>query len=191
MQFHSVCHYCWSGRRRSQRRHPHRFMHSVHRHGKRLCPAVLQRCSTRFSRQPSAAHSVTIVARSAPYPSCKTPTSVTKLRCSLITPCSPATHSPATHSTQPSRTLRTPQPPLTRRSNRYAACVFTPPPCTPRRHSPQPHAAHYVASDSSSAVPRMTQWSGSAAPERRSTCIMNDGRSRVPVRTGYKYSGHT
>jgi hypothetical protein len=40
-------------------------------------------------------------------------------------------------------------------------------------------------------VPRFTQNSGSMDPDLSSTGIMNDGRSRVPVRTGYMYRGHT
>jgi len=46
-----------------------------------------------------------------------------------------------------------------------------------------------VESDKSSAVPLMIQWSGSAVPAFRSTDPMNDGRSRVPVRIGYRYRG--
>lgn len=39
-------------------------------------------------------------------------------------------------------------------------------------------------------MPRLIQCSGSTEPLLRSTEIMYDGRSRVPVRTGLMYSGH-
>ncbi len=67
------------------------FIHSVHRHGKRPCPAVTQQWSTRFFRQPIAAYSVTSAARNAPYryPSGKISTSIPKLRCSPATPPNP------------------------------------------------------------------------------------------------------
>lgn len=51
--------------------------------------------------------------------------------------------------------------------------------------------AGYEDKESSSAVPRFTQNSGSMDPDFSSTGIMKEGRSRVPVRTGYMYSGHT
>ena len=47
----------------------------------------------------------------------------------------------------------------------------------------------YMASESRRAVPRLIQWSGSALPDFKSTMIMNEGRSREPVRIGYKYIG--
>jgi len=47
-----------------------------------------------------------------------------------------------------------------------------------------------MASASRSAVPRKIQCSGSTFPLRSSTITMNEGRSRDPVRSGYRYIGH-
>ena len=48
----------------------------------------------------------------------------------------------------------------------------------------------YAPVASNSAVPLLIQNSGVILPQRRSTEIMYDGLSRVPVRTGYRYRGH-
>ena len=47
-------------------------------------------------------------------------------------------------------------------------------------------ARSYMASASSIATPRLVQNSPSLRPDFKSQAIMKDGRSRVPVRTGYK-----